>query len=78
MPGFDQNAIDESLYLLGELLDLEKERPIHLLVSGGSALLAAEIVARTTNDVDVIALRGEVDGEIVSAYPLPDFLKRIG
>lgn len=71
----DRDIVDESLSLLGELLDEWKQRPVHLVVSGGSALLAAGIISRTTHDVDVLAMRGEVDGEIIGAYPLPEFLK---
>ncbi len=75
MAELDQNIVHESLTLLGELLGGRRERALHLVVSGGAALLAAEIISRTTNDVDVIAMRGEVDGDIVDAYPLPEFLK---
>jgi hypothetical protein len=75
MAELDHNIVHESLSLLGELLAERRERPLHLVVSGGSALLAAEIISRTTHDVDVIAMRGEVDGDIVDAYPLPEFLK---
>lgn len=75
MAELDHDIVHESLTLLGELLEGRRLRPLHLVVSGGSALLAAEIVSRTTHDVDVIAMRGEVDGDIIDAYPLPEFLK---
>lgn len=75
MEELDQNIVHESLTLLGELLAERRARPLHLVVSGGSALLAAEIVSRTTHDVDVIAMRGEVDGDVIGAHPLPEFLK---
>ena len=75
MAPLDQQIVEDSLKLLGELLAARKERLIHLVVSGGAALLAAEIVSRTTYDVDVIAMRGEVDGDILDAHPLPEFLK---
>lgn len=75
MEGLDQNIVHESLALLGELLAERRVRPLHLVVSGGSALLAAEIVSRTTHDVDVIAMRAEVDGDVIDAHPLPEFLK---
>ncbi len=75
MAELDHNIVHESLTLLGELLAERRERPLHLVVSGGSALLAAEIISRTTHDVDVIAMRGEVDGDIIDAHPLPEFLK---
>ena len=45
---------------------------LHLVVCGGSALLARELVLRTTKDVDVLAqLR---DGKLQEAAPLPDSL----
>lgn len=72
---FNRNLVSESLSLLGERLAARKERPLHLVVSGGSALQAAKIIVRSTNDVDVIAMRGEIDGEIIGAHPFPDFLK---
>lgn len=75
MAELDHDIVHDSLTLLGELLEGRRLRPLHLVVSGGSALLAAEIVSRTTHDVDVIAMRGEVDGDIIDAYPLPEFLK---
>jgi hypothetical protein len=42
---------------------------IHLVVIGGSGLIAIDAVARVTSDVDVVAL--EEDGVLVSAEPLP-------
>jgi hypothetical protein len=75
MSEMDRNVVHESLSLLGELLAERRVRPLHLVVSGGSALLAAEITSRTTRDVDVIAFRGEIDDDILDAYPLPEFLK---
>ncbi len=75
MAELDHDIVHESLTLLGELLAGRRERHLHLVVSGGSALLAAEIVSRTTHDVDVIAMRSEIDGDIVDAHPLPEFLK---
>ncbi len=74
MASLDQQIVEDSLNLLGELLAARKERLIHLVVSVGAALLAAEIVSRTTHDVDVIAMRGEVDGDILDGHPLPEFL----
>lgn len=74
MKQMDRNLLEESLSLLGEILDTGKAPPIHLVVIGGSALLASGIISRTTGDVDILARRGEVDGEIIDARPLPDFL----
>lgn len=51
------------------MLELAGE-PSHLVVIGGSGLLAIEAVSRTTRDVDVVAL--EKDGSLISAEPLPE------
>lgn len=42
----------------------------NLVVIGGSGLIAIDVVARATRDVDVLAF--EVDGVLVSAEPLPE------
>jgi hypothetical protein len=55
------SALDEQLALAGEKYDL--------IVIGGSALLALELVARLTRDIDVVALAGESGP--VEAVPLP-------
>ena len=59
------------------LLALEQQLAIaglsyDLVVVGGSALLALDLVQRTTRDVDVVALAEA--GELVSAVELPDGL----
>lgn len=66
---------DEALTLLGEVLESHRTEPCHLIVCGGAALRAGLIVSRVTKDVDVLATRGEVDGEISAAWPLPEPLK---
>lgn len=68
--------IHQALTLLGELLEEAGQAPVHLIVCGGSALQAAAIVGRTTKDVDVLVRRGEIDGEIIMAYPLPAHVVR--
>lgn len=68
---------DQALALLGQLLESRRAAPCHLIVCGGAALRAAALVTRVTKDVDVLATRGEVDGEISSAWPLPDALKEV-
>ncbi|MGJ8643629.1 MAG: hypothetical protein ACSHX9_09495 [Luteolibacter sp.] len=69
------DPLDEALNLLGELMEIRKANPQHLVVCGGAALRAIKIVSRTTKDVDILASRGEVDGEINFAWPLPEELK---
>lgn len=66
------NELEETLSALGEqLADIGSRYEI--VVVGGSALLALGIVARTTRDVDVVAL---VDSEkLLSAQPLPEELQ---
>jgi hypothetical protein len=61
------------LTALGEQLAQVGERA-HLVVIGGSALIALDVVARATRDVDIVAL--DVDGSLISADPLPEALAR--
>lgn len=67
---------DGALTLLGEVLEGRNMAPCHLVVCGGAALRAAAIVSRVTRDVDVLAQRGEIDGELSSAYPMSESLKQ--
>ena len=69
------NPWDHALTLLGEVLASRSAAPCHLIVCGGAALLASGTVSRVTRDVDVLATRGEVDGEISQAWPMPSGLK---
>ena len=55
------SALSEQLALAGEQYDL--------IVIGGSALLALELVARATRDVDVVALANDTGP--IEAVPLP-------
>ncbi|MGL4402107.1 MAG: hypothetical protein ACRCXD_19800 [Luteolibacter sp.] len=66
---------DDALMLLGEVLGTARSLPYHLVVCGGAALRANEIVSRVTRDVDVLAVRGSVDGEVGTAWPLPENLR---
>lgn len=59
--------------LLGNLMVARKRSPIHLVVCGGSALIALNLVTRTTKDVDVLATLD--DGQLHCARPLPDWLR---
>jgi len=58
--------------LLGNLMVARKRPPLHLVVCGGSALIALRLVVRTTKDVDVLATLQ--DGELHCARPLPTWL----
>lgn len=61
--------------LLDDFLTAGKSAPVWLIVGGGSALLIQRLSSRQTKDVDVMALH-EWEGNIVSAYPLPDAVKQ--
>ena len=61
-------AADRLLAALGEQLQLAGEK-YDLIVIGGSALLALDLVTRPTRDIDVVAMASD-DGP-VEAVPLP-------
>ena len=69
------DPLEEALTLLGEVLEASGAAPLRLVVAGGAALRAGRWVTRVTRDVDVIARRSEVDGEILSAWPLDEGLR---
>lgn len=72
MTGIDETALGEALNLLGNLMVARRRPALHLVVCGGSALIALKLVVRTTKDVDVLAtLQG---GELHCARPLPSWL----
>ena len=71
----DEANLTVALELLDDFLTEGKAAPVWLVVGGGSALLAQRFGSRQTKDVDVMALR-EWDGNVVSAHPLPDAVKR--
>lgn len=52
-----QQNLAEALRLLGNLLATRKGDGFWLVVCGGSALLAQQIVSRSTHDVDMLARR---------------------
>ncbi len=70
----DEDALIAAFKLLDDFLSSEKSAPVWLVVGGGSALLVQRLSYRQTKDVDVIVLR-EWEGNVVSAYPLPDTMK---
>lgn len=70
----NEDSLTAALSLLDDFLTSGKADPVWLVVGGGSALLIQRLSARQTKDVDVMALR-EWEGNVVSAYPLPDAVK---
>lgn len=72
MNNLDQASLDRALALLGDLMRVRRHPPIHLVVCGGSALIALRLVTRTTQDVDVLATLE--NGQLHCARPLPEWL----
>jgi len=68
MTSIGSKRLEEALFALGGQLAVAGERA-HLIVVGGSGLIAIDAVSRATRDVDVVAL--EEHGKLVSAEPLP-------
>ncbi|HET6506934.1 MAG TPA: DUF6036 family nucleotidyltransferase [Baekduia sp.] len=68
MQDIDTYRLDAALSALGEQLALAGNSA-HLVVIGGSGLLAIDAISRSTQDVDVVAL--ERHGKLVSPQPLP-------
>ena len=66
--------LEKALQLLGKLLAIHKREPFWMVICG-SALLARQIISRSTHDVDVLALR-DLEGGVDLAYPLPEALKQ--
>jgi hypothetical protein len=69
-----QQNLEEALHLLGNLLATRKGDGFWLVVCGGSALLAQKIITRSTEDVDILAMR-DWEGGVDRAYPMPAALK---
>ena len=69
-----QQNLEEALRLLGNLLATRKGDEFWLVVCGGSALLAQQIISRATHDVDILAMR-DVEGGVDFAFPMPEALK---
>lgn len=68
MPDIDILRLETALAALGEQLAAAND-DAHLIVIGGSGLLAIDAISRSTRDVDVVAL--EKHGQLMSAQPLP-------
>lgn len=72
MAGIDSaDRVNELFAALSEQLHA-RDRGYELVVVGGSALLALQLVGRATRDVDIVALRE--GGSLRKADPLPDDL----
>jgi hypothetical protein len=69
-----QQTWEQALQLLGNVLAARRAPGFWLVVCGGSALLAQEIISRSTEDVDILALR-DGEGGVDVAFPMPPSLK---
>ncbi|MFM8878269.1 MAG: hypothetical protein ACKOKG_03895, partial [Verrucomicrobiota bacterium] len=72
MSDIDHESLARAMGLLGRLMLVRRRPPIHLVVCGGSALIALRLVTRTTQDVDVLATLE--NGQLHCARPLPEWL----
>lgn len=72
MTDIGSEQLDVVLSALNDQLAIAGAR-VHLIVIGGSGLIAINAVSRATRDVDVVAL--EQDGVLVSAEPLPEIVQ---
>ncbi|MCK5862857.1 MAG: hypothetical protein KAH38_10250 [Candidatus Hydrogenedentes bacterium] len=67
--------LDRALRLLSGHLRLMNADPIHMVVCGGAALLARQLIGRPTQDVDLVAFLDEQE-ELISPSPFPDALEK--
>lgn len=70
----DANSFHVALEALGDLLEEFGAEPQHLVIVGGAALLAQGLIARTTRDVDILAIVDAAE-DLVDPRPLSDALK---
>lgn len=68
-------TLDRALNLLAELLELENTTLLQIVVCGGSALIGAGLINRTTRDIDVLAFLSP-EGTLIAANPFPEDLFR--
>jgi hypothetical protein len=67
---YQYEQFDTALRLLSGRLAIAAAPAYNLVVCGGTALVATELVARATRDVDVVALADEM-GKLLDPAPLP-------
>lgn len=69
----DKELLEKALSDLGRRIEDLDQGPHHIVVCGGSALIAMGLVPRTTKDVDVVALI-DSQGNLATPDPLPQEL----
>lgn len=72
MKPIDHSKLNQALLLLNEQLELHDLPAVEPVVCGGSALIAVGLVARTTQDVDIVAMMQ--NGRLSHSDPLPPHL----
>lgn len=75
MPDIAPSNVDKVFKALAELMAFEEVDSVWRLVCGGTALAATGLVARSTEDVDVLGQRSFDGSEVSTLYPLPEKLK---
>lgn len=68
---YQYEQFNTALRLLNGRLVIGEAPRFNLVVCGGTALVATELVMRATRDVDVVALADD-DGELIDPAPLPE------
>jgi hypothetical protein len=70
---FQFEQFKQALHLLNGRLSLAHAPTYRLVVCGGTALVATELVMRVTRDVDIVA-RVDEEGCLIDPAPLPELL----
>ena len=66
--------LKKALTLLNDILATQKSPEYWIVVCGGAALALSNLVNRTTEDVDILALMESDGGFLISPAPLPTML----
>ena len=69
---FSHDELERALSLLESRIRILDNKPLDIVVCGGSALIATNLVSRTTRDVDILALKN--DKGLYDPDPLPAYL----
>ncbi|MBN2587333.1 MAG: hypothetical protein JXR55_08585, partial [Candidatus Fermentibacteraceae bacterium] len=71
---FNRGGIETALRVLGDRLRLRDAPRTGLVVCGGSAMIALDLLSRATEDIDVLAL-ADSDFTLGSAARFPKYLE---
>ncbi len=73
MKKLSTEILNDTLKLLNDRMELNGAVPVKIVVCGGSALIASNLVNRTTKDVDIVALLDN-QNRLIAPVPLPGSL----